>query len=221
MRRTKTYAKKAYRIFIGLLSVLFVLLYSSCSSISPKYLAKTADDYTVSKIVSQEVYTFDNFPLKIGNRINPILEKSSKENADCLWNFIEPGYYKRDSLQFLYETSLELISKNKILFKLIDTVGHVVRKKIIKIRSEPQNFISFRKTDVDIYILLNRFISTTSCFAIAKNGELIVSSETTAAGFLVFFPFAGNQDIATNTYKRIVIPSFYSDPIAQDLKKQF
>lgn len=101
MRRTKTYAKKAYRIFIGLLSVLFVLLYSSCSSISPKYLAKTVDDYTVSKIVSQEVYTFDNFPLKIGNRINPILEKSSKENADCLWNFIEPGYYKRDSLQFL------------------------------------------------------------------------------------------------------------------------
>ncbi|KKX47953.1 MULTISPECIES: hypothetical protein [Sphingobacterium] len=27
--------------------------------------------------------------------------------------------------------------------------------------------------------------------------------ETTAGGFLVFFPFAGNQDIATNTYKRI------------------
>lgn len=207
MRRTKAYAKKEYRIFVGLLSVLFVLLYSSCSSISPKYLAKTADDYTVSKITSQEVYTFDNFPLKIGNRINPILEKSSKENVDCFWNFIEPGYYKRDSLQFLYKTSLELISKNKIHFKLIDTGGHVLRKKTIKIKSEPQNFISLRKTDVDIYILLNRFISTTSCFAIAKNGDLIVPSETIAGGFLVFFPFAGNQDIGTNTYKRIYLDS--------------
>lgn len=203
MRRTKAYSKKGFHIFIGLLSVLFVLFYSSCSSISPKYLAKTAHEYTVSKIVSQEIYSFDNFPQKIGSRINPILKKSSQENVDCLWNFIEPGYYKRDSLQYLYKTSLELIGKNKIHLKLIDTVGHVVREKTIKIKSEPQNFISFRKTDMDIYILLNRFTSTTFCLAISKNGNLIVPSETTAGGFLVFFPFAGNQDIATNTYKRI------------------
>jgi len=203
MRRTKAYAKKAYPICIGLFSALLVILYSSCGSISPKYLAETANNYTISKIVSQEVYTFDNFPQKIGNRINPILEKSSQENVDCLWNFIEPGYYKRDSLQYLYRTSMELTNKDKIHFKLIDTADHVVREKTIKIKSEPQNFISFRNTDVDIYILLNRFTSTTFCLAISKNGNLIVPSETTAGGFLVFFPFAGNQDIATNTYKRI------------------
>ncbi|WP_270090779.1 hypothetical protein [Sphingobacterium sp. SYP-B4668] len=207
MGKTKDDNRTIPSTYIGIFSILFMFLYSSCGSISPKYLIGTADQYNTTKIASKQVYVFENFPQKIENLVNTDLKISSRYNGDCLWNFIEPGYYKRDSLQYLYKVSLELKSKRKIHFKLIDTMGNVVREKAKRIKSEPKDFLSIRNTNVDIYILINRFFTKTACFAIDINGDLIVPNEFVAGGFLVFFPLAAGQGFETNTYRRVDTPS--------------
>ncbi len=88
-------------------------------------------------------------------------------------------------------TKLHWSSPPKKHFKLIDTLGNVVRERTRKVRPEPQNFVSFRKTDLDIYVLVNRFFTKSICFAIDQQGDLVVPRESTAAGFLILFPFAG------------------------------
>ncbi|WP_411973628.1 hypothetical protein ACLCDV_10530 [Sphingobacterium sp. Lzh-3] len=225
MKRINVFDKTVYGVTIGLLPLLFVLFYSSCISISPKYLAKNANDHSVSQIGLKEVYVFDNFPQKVPGRNDGSQEKSSKYNKVCLWNFIEPDYYKTDSLQYLYKTSLELTRKNKMLFKLIDTLGNVVREKTRKVKSEPSNFFSIRNTDIDIYVLLNRFSTTSICLAVDKNGDLIVPSEWAGGGFFILFPLAGNHEYAYYSYRRIVTvihePNSLDTKISVDSKAEF
>ncbi len=186
-----------------LFSVLFMFFYSSCTSISPKYLTKIAEQNNVSNVRLEELYIFDNFPQDIPGRNDGNSEKSTAYNKYCLWDYIEPNYYKIDSLQYLYKISLELTKRNRIHFKLIDTLGNVVREKTRKVKPGPKNFVSFRNTDVDIYVLVNRFLTQTVCFALDKNGDLVVPSEYTSGGFLVFFPFAGAQENEVYTYRRM------------------
>ncbi len=203
MRKIRGHNRTIPSVSIGVFSTLFVILQSSCGSISPKYLIETADHYNTTKMESKQVYVFENFPKKIGNLVSTDLKISPQYNDECLWNFIEPGYYKRDSLQYLYKASLELKRKRKIHFKLIDTMGNIVREKTKKIKSQPKEFVSIRNTDVDIYILINRFFTKTACFAIDRNGDLVVPNEYIAGGFLVLFPLAAGQGLATSTYKRL------------------
>jgi len=186
-----------------LFSVLFMFFYSSCTSISPKYLTKIAEQNNVSNVRLEELYIFDNFPQDIPGRNDGNSEKSTAYNKYCLWDYIEPNYYKIDSLQYLYKISLELTKRNRIHFKLIDTLGNVVREKTRKVKPGPKNFVSFRNTDVDIYVLVNRFLTQTVCFALDKNGDLVVPSEYTSGGFLVLFPFAGAQENEVYTYRRM------------------
>lgn len=190
-------------VAIALFSVVFIFSCISCTSISPKYLAQNAAAHSVSKVELKETYIFDNYPQKIIGHNHSSQEKSAAYNEYCLWNYIEPNYYKTDSLHYLYKTSLELTKKNKIHFKLIDTLGNVVRERTRKVKPEPQNFVSFRNTDLDIYVLVNRFFTKTICFALDKHGDLIVPSESTAAGFLILFPLAGALNHDAYTYRRV------------------
>ena len=188
---------------IALFSVVFIFSCISCTSISPKYLAQTAAAHSVSKVELKETYIFDNYPQKILSHNHSGQEKSAAYNEYCLWNYIEPNYYKTDSLHYLYKTSLELTKKNKIHFKLIDTIGNVVRERTRKVKPEPQNFVSFRNTDLEIYVLVNRFFTETICFALDKHDDLVVPSESTAAGFLILFPLAGALNHDAFTYRRV------------------
>jgi len=192
-----------HTVVIALFSVISIFLCISCTSISPKYLAQTAAAHSVSKVELKETYIFDNYPQKMIGRNHGSQQKSAAYNEYCLWNFIEPNYYKTDSLHYLYKTSLELTKKNKIHFKLIDTLGNIVRERTRKVKSEPQNFVSFRNTDLDIYVLVNRFFTKTICFALDKHGDLIVPSESQAAGFLILFPLAGALNHDAYTYCRV------------------
>lgn len=90
----------------ALFSVFFVFLFSSCTSISPKYLAQNGNLYNVSKVGLREMYVFDNFPQEIPSR--RLVWWRIQNTKQCLWSFIEPNYYKKDSLQYLYKTSLEI-----------------------------------------------------------------------------------------------------------------
>ena len=188
---------------IALFSVVSIFSCISCNSISSKYLAQTAAAHSVSKVGLKQTYIFDNYPQKIIGHNNSSQKKSAAYNEYCLWNYIEPNYYKTDSLHYLYKTSLELTKKNKIHFKLIDTLGNVVRERTRKIKPEPQNFVSFRNTDLDIYVLVNRFFTETICFALDSHGDLVVSSESTAGGFLILFPLAGALNHDAYTYCRV------------------
>jgi len=188
---------------IALFSVVFIFSYNSCTSISPKYLAQNAAAHSVSKVGMKEIYIFNNHPQKVIGHNHSRQEKSAAYNEYCLWNYIEPNYYKTDSLHYLYRTSLELTKKNKIHFKLIDTLGNVVRERTRKVKPEPQNFVSFRNTDLEIYVLVNRFFTKTICFALDKHGDLVVPSESTAAGFLILFPLAGALNHDAYTYCRV------------------
>ncbi|WP_312191435.1 hypothetical protein [Sphingobacterium sp.] len=190
-------------VAIALFSVVLIFSCISCTSISPKYLAQIATGHSVLKVELKETYIFDNNPQKLTGYNHSNQEKSTAYNEYCLWNYIEPNYYKTDSLQYRYKTSLELTKKNKIHFKLIDTLGNVVRERTRKIKLEPQNFVSFRNTDFDIYVLVNRFFTETICFALDKHGDLIVPSESTASGFLIFFPLAGALNYDAYTYSRV------------------
>lgn len=192
-----------HAIYIGIPSVILMFLSSSCGSISPKYLTETADQYNISKIEAKQIYVFENFPQKIGNLVDTDLKISPQYNKYCLWNFIEPDYYKKDSLQYLYKASVELKSKKKVHFKLIDLMGNVVREKTKRYKLELKDFVAIRNTDIDFYFLFNRFITEKSCFAIDSNGDLVVPNEFVAGGFLVLFPLAGDQGLATSTYRRI------------------
>lgn len=96
---------------IALFSVVFIFSCISCTSISPKYLAQTAAAHSVSMVRLKETYIFDNYPQKIIGHNNSSQEKSVAYNEYCLWNYIEPNYYKTDNLHYLYKTSLELIKK--------------------------------------------------------------------------------------------------------------
>ncbi|MCW8313092.1 hypothetical protein K7A41_17830 [Sphingobacterium sp. InxBP1] len=188
---------------IALFSVVFIFSCISCTSISPKYLAQTAAAHSVSKVELKETYIFDNYPQKILGHNHSSQEKSPAYNEYCLWNYIEPNYYKKDSLHYLYKTSLELTQKNKIHFKLIDTLGNVVRERTRKVEPQRQNFVSFRNTDFEIYVLVNRFFTETICFALDKHGDLVVPSESTAAGFLILFPLAGALNHDAYIYRRV------------------
>ena len=75
-------------------------------------------------------------------------------------------------------TKLHWSSPQKKHFKLIDTLGNVVRERTRKVKPEQQNFISFRKTDLYIYVLVNRFFTKSICFAIDQQGDLVYSSDT-------------------------------------------
>ncbi|QRY60474.1 hypothetical protein [Sphingobacterium siyangense] len=188
---------------IALFSVVFIFSCISCTSISPKYLAQNAAVHSVSKVELRETYIFDNYPQKIIGHNHGSQAKSAVYNEYCLWNYIEPNYYKTDSLHYLYKTSLELTQKNKIHFKLIDTLGNVVRERTRKVKLESENFVSFRNTDLDIYVLVNRFFTKTICFALDKQGDLVVPSESTAAGFLILFPLAGTLNHEAYTYRHV------------------
>jgi len=93
--------------------------------------------------------------------------------------------------------------KNKIHLKLIATLGNVVRERTRKVKPEPKNFVAFRNTDLDIYVLVNRFVTETICLALDKHGNLVVPSESTAAGFLILFPLAGALNHDSYTYRRV------------------
>jgi len=190
-------------LVIALFSVVSIFSCISCTSISPKYLAQTAAAHSVSNVGLKQTYIFDNYPQKIIGHTHISQAKSAANNRYCLWNYIEPNYFKTDSLHYLYKTSLELTKKNKIHFKLIDTLGNVVRERTRKINPEPQNFVSFRNTDLEIYVLVNRFFTKTICFAIDNHGDLVVPSESTAAGFLILFPLAGALNREAYTYSRV------------------
>ncbi len=190
-------------LVIALFSVVSIFSCISCTSISPKYLAQTAAAHSVSNVGLKQIYIFDNYPQKIIGHTHISQAKSAANNEYCLWNYIEPNYFKTDSLHYLYKTSLELTKKNKIHFKLIDTLGNVVRERTRKIKPESQNFVSFRNTDLEIYGLVNRFFTKTICFAIDNHGDLVVASESTAAGFLILFPLAGALNREANTYSRV------------------
>ncbi len=107
---------------IALFSVVFIFSFNSCTSISPRYLAQNAAVHSVSKVGLKETYIFDNYPQKIIGHNHSSQQKSAAYNEYCLSNYIEPNYYKTDSLHYLYRTSLELTQRNKIHFKLIDTL---------------------------------------------------------------------------------------------------
>ncbi|WP_426789393.1 hypothetical protein [Sphingobacterium sp. WOUb80] len=201
MKEIKKHKNTVRILTMVLFSMLFMFFYSSCTSISPKYLTQIADRDSVSSVRLKELYIFDNFPQKIPGWNDGNWEKNMAYNKYCLWNYIEPNYYKIDSLQYLYKISLQLTKRNKIHFKLIDTVGNVVREKTRKVKPELKNFVSFRNTDVDIYVLVNRFLTETVCFALDKNGDLVVPNEYTGGGFLVLFPFAGAQENEVSTYR--------------------
>jgi|GEM_PF-535044 hypothetical protein len=119
---------------------------------------------------------------------------SSDENYIVLWALTEMIQLNID-----YKAH----PKNKIHFKLIDTLGNVVRERTRKIKPEPQNFVSFRNTDFDIYVLVNRFFTETICFALDNHGDLVVPSESTVGGFLILFPLAGALNHDAYTYCRV------------------
>jgi len=75
-----------------------------------------------------------------------------------------------------------------------------VRERTRKIKPEQQNFVSFRNTDLDIYVLVIRFFTETICFALDNHGDLVVPSESTAGGFLILFPLAGAHNHDAYTY---------------------
>lgn len=187
---------------IILLCIISVTIFS-CGSISPKYLHKVSNYIGAERINEDQTYVFENFPTSISNLGEKPPQKTAENVSDCLWNFIGGKRDKNDSLFYRYNVSVELKSKRKVLFKLLDQSGSVIGEKTKKMKSEIAPFVSITHTDFKFYFLLNTLLIQTSAMALDKSGDLILSYEYKGGGFIVLFPIPVGTGLDTHIYKRV------------------
>jgi|SRR5690606_27081180 len=203
MRFNETPTKLIRRFTIIIVVCTIALTIFSCGSISPKYLHKVSNDIGAERINEDQTYVFENFPTSISNLGEKPPQKTVENVSDCLWNFIDGKRDKNDSLFYRHNVSLELKGKRKVLFKLLDQSGSVIREKTKKMKSEITPFVSITHTDFKFYFLLNTLLIRTSALALDKNKDLILSYEYKGGGFIVLFPIPVGTGLDTHIYKRV------------------